>query len=52
MKKTKLIALRINPKDFQALDNLAKREDRSVSSVVRLAIKDYLIRSADRKEKP
>ena len=40
----KLIALRLEPKQIQALERIAKRDDRAVSYVIRKAIDDYIRR--------
>lgn len=34
--------VRIDDTDLELLENIAKKQDRSVSSLIRLAIKDYI----------
>ncbi len=43
-KKDTLISLRITDELFKLLNKIAERDERSVSSLIRLAIKEYLRR--------
>jgi hypothetical protein len=43
----KLTALRLEPKQLSELERIAKRQDRTVSYIIRKAIDEYI-----RKEKP
>lgn len=47
IKKEKLISLRIETELFDMLKKIAERDDRSLSNVVRIAIKQYLRRLND-----
>ena len=43
--RRKLIAIRLDPKQVKALQRIAKREDRSVSWLIRKAVDDYIRRN-------
>lgn len=42
IKKTKVISLKIEPELLDLLNRAAEKEDRSLSQMVRIAIKEYL----------